>query len=70
MTDIELIDRLCSVNMLLSDIVREQVQIMAQHGIRRAECDDPDTDMNDLFSKCDRADRENDAIEAELRGYV
>ena len=33
MTQIELIDRLCAVNTLLTDIVREQAEIMAQHGI-------------------------------------
>ena len=32
MTQIELIDRLCAVNTLLTDIVREQAEIMAQHG--------------------------------------
>lgn len=33
MTQFELIDRLCAVNTLLTDIVREQAEIMAQHGI-------------------------------------
>lgn len=33
MTQFELIDRLCAVNTLLTDIVREQAAIMAQHGI-------------------------------------
>ena len=33
MTQMELIDRLCAVNTLLTDIVREQAAIMAQHGI-------------------------------------
>lgn len=36
MTQIELIDRLCAVNTLLTDIVREQAEIMAQHGIEAA----------------------------------
>ena len=39
MTQMELIDRLCAVNTLLTDIVREQAAIMAQHGIEEIQTD-------------------------------
>lgn len=65
MTQIELIDRLCAVNTLLTDIVREQAEIMAQHGIEAIQTQDEATDrLDDLFGKRKRAEDENDAIEA------
>lgn len=64
MTQIELIDRLCAVNTLLTDIVMEQAEIMAQHGIEAIQTQD------DLFGKRKRAEDENDAIEAALRKYI
>lgn len=71
MTQMELIDRLCAVNTLLSDIVREQAEIIAQHGIERYP---PKTDtgeeLDDLFGKTRRAEKENDLIEAALRKYI
>ena len=64
MTQFELIDRLCAVNTLLTDIVREQAAIMAQ-------TQDEATDrLDDLFGKYKRAEDENDAIEAALRKYI
>ena len=71
MTQIELIDRLCTVNTLLTDIVREQAEIMAQHGIEAIQTQDEATDrLDDLFWKRKRAEDENDAIEAALRNYI
>ena len=71
MTQIELIDRLCAVNTLLTDIVREQAEILAQHGIEAIQTQDEATDrLDDLFGKRKRAEDENDAIEAALRNYI
>lgn len=71
MTQIELIDRLCAVNTLLTDIVREQAAIMAQHGIEPIQTEDEDTaTLDDLFGKRKRAEDENDAIEAALHKYI
>ena len=71
MTQIELIDRLCAVNTLLTDIVREQAEIMAQHGIEEMQTQNEATDrLDDLFEKRKRAEDENDAIEAALRNYI
>jgi len=71
MTQMELIDRLCAVNTLLTDIVREQAAIMAQHGIEEIQTDaETDAALNGLFGKIERAEAENDAIEAQLRKYV
>ena len=78
MTQIELIDRLCAVNTLLTDIVREQAEIMAQHGIEAIQTQDEATDRlkrrikPDIctFGKRKRAEDENDAIEAALRNYI
>lgn len=71
MTQIELIDRLCAVNTLLTDIVREQAEIMAQHGIEAIQTQDEATDkLDDLFGKRKRTEDENDAIEAALRNYI
>ena len=71
MTQIELIDRLCAVNTLLTDIVREQAEIMAQHGIEEMQTQNEATDrLDDLFEKRKRAEDENDAIEAALRKYI
>lgn len=71
MTQIELIDRLCAVNTLLTDIVREQAEIMTQHGIEAIQTQDEATDrLDDLFGKRKRVEDENDAIEAALRNYI
>ena len=71
MTQIELIDRLCAVNTFLTDIVKEQAEIMAQHGIEAIQTQDEATDrLDDLFWKRKRAEDENDAIEAALRNYI
>lgn len=71
MTQIELIDRMCAVNTLLTDIVREQAEIMAQHGIEAIQTQDEATDrLDDLFGKRKREEDENDAIEAALRNYI
>lgn len=71
MTQIELIKRLCAVNTLLTDIVREQAEIMAQHGIEAIQTQDEATDrLDDLFGKRKRSEDENDAIEAALRNYI
>lgn len=71
MTQIELIDKLCTVNTLLTDIVREQAEIIAQHGIEAIQTQDEATDRLDaLFGKRKRAEDENDAIEAALRKYI
>ena len=52
MTQIELIDRLCAANTLLTDIVREQAEIMAQHGIEAIQTQDESTDrLDELFWK-------------------
>lgn len=59
MTRTELIDRLCAVNVLLTDIVREQAAILEQHGIE-------DIDGN-LSAKVERATTENDLLEIALR---
>lgn len=71
MTQMELIDRLCAVNMLLTNIVREQAMIMAQHGIEEIKTDaETDESLDGLFGRIERAEAENDAIEAELRKYL
>ena len=71
MTQIESIDRLCAVNTLLTDIVREQAEIMAQHGIEAIQTQNEAADrLDDLFGKRKRAEDENDAIEAALRNYI
>lgn len=71
MTQIELIDRLCAVNTFLTDIVREQAEIMTQHGIEAIQTQDEATDrLDDLFGKRKRTEDENDAIEAALRNYI
>lgn len=71
MTQIELIDRLCAVNTFLTDIVKEQAEIMAQHGIEAIQTQDEATDrLDDLFWKRKRAEDENNAIEAALRKYI
>lgn len=60
MTQIELIDRLCAVNTLLTDIVREQAEIMAQHGVENT----------GEMDKKKRAELENDLIEAALHRNI
>lgn len=54
MTQIELIDRLCAVNTILTDIVREQAEIMAQHGI------------DELVDKRQRAEQESATLRTNL----
>ena len=59
------------MNTLLTDIVREQAEIMAQHGIEAIQTQDEATDrLDDLFGKRKRTEDENDAIEAALRNYI
>lgn len=71
MTQMELIDRLCAVNTLLTDIVREQAEIMAQHGIEEIRSDEEtEESIQGLFSKIERATQENDVIEAQLRRFI
>lgn len=67
MTQYELIDRLCAVNSLLSDIVREQAAIIEQHGIEPIQ---QDGDLSKLYGMQKRAEEENDAIEMELRRHL
>lgn len=59
MSTAELIDRLCAVNVLLTDIVREQAAIMQQHGI--------DIVDGGLPERVRRAEDENDLLEQALR---
>lgn len=59
----ELIDRLCAVNTLLTEIVKEQAEIIAQN----------DIDVNSqkkFLDKTEKAEQENDLIEAALRRYI
>ena len=59
------------MNTILTDIVREQAAIMAQHGIEPIQTEDEATaTLDDLFGKRKRAEDENDAIEAALRKYI
>ena len=68
MTQAELIDRLCSVNCLLTDIVREQSQIMAMHGIEPIQSEEEkENSLNRLYGMKQKAEEENDAIEAAIR---
>lgn len=68
MTQAELIDRLCSVNCLLTDIVREQSQIMAMHGIEPIQSEEETEDsLARLYGMKQKAEEENDAIEAAIR---
>lgn len=68
MTDYEIIDRLCSVNSLLMDIVREQEAIIKQYGIEETETDeDAQTGLARLYGMRQAAESENNTIEAELR---
>lgn len=65
MTQIELIDRLCAANEILTEIVREQAAIMAQHGIEEIQQEG----REGLSDRIQRAENENDAIEYELRRH-
>lgn len=59
----ELIDRLCAVNTLLTEIVKEQAEIIAQN----------DIDVNSqkkFLNKTEKAEQENDLIEAALRRCI
>lgn len=68
MTQAELIDRLCSVNCLLTDIVREQSQIMAMHGIEPIQSEEEtENSLTRLYGMKQKAEEENDAIEAAIR---
>ena len=68
MTQAELIDRLCSVNCLLTDIVIEQSQIMAMHGIEPIQSEEEkENSLNRLYGIKQKAEEENDAIEAAIR---
>lgn len=68
MTQAELIDRLCSVNCLLTDIVREQSQIMAMHGIEPIQSEEEtENSLTRLYGMKQRAEEENDAIEVAIR---
>lgn len=68
MTQAELIDRLCSVNCLLTDIVREQSQIMAMHGIEAIQSEEEtENSLTRLYGMTQKAEEENDAIEAAIR---
>jgi hypothetical protein len=62
MTQTELIDRLCVVNVLLTDIVREQAGILEQHGIK--------DESGNLSEKVERATKENDILEVALREWM
>lgn len=71
MTQIELIDKLCTVNTLLTDIVKEQAEIMAQYGIELMGIEDGgENGLDNLYKKCKRAEDENDAIEVGLRSIL
>ena len=59
----ELIDRLCAVNTLLTEIVKEQAEIIAQSDI------DVNSQKN-FLNKTEKAEQENDLIEAALRRYI
>lgn len=62
MSQAELIDRLCAVNVLLTDIVREQAAIMQQHGI--------EVIGGDLPERIQQAGDENDLLELALRSRI
>lgn len=62
MTNDEVIERLCAVNVLLSDIVREQSAIIAQHGIEII--------GGKLADKIEKAETENDLLEIALRRRI
>lgn len=68
MTQMELIDRLCAVNSLMCDIVREQAAIIAQHGIEELKTEEEtEAELQTLFGKTKRMEEENDIIESQLR---
>ena len=70
MTQMELIDRLCAVNSLMCDIVREQAAIIAQHGIEELKTEEEmEAELQTLFGKTKRMDEENDIIESQLRRF-
>lgn len=71
MTGFELIDRLCKVNSLLCDIVKEQAAIMEQHGIEEIRTEEEcEESLSRLYGMKKRAEEENDAIEVQLRKYM
>ena len=68
MTQMELIDRLCAVNSLMCDIIREQAAIIAQHGIEELKTEEEtEAELQTLFGKTKRMEEENDIIESQLR---
>lgn len=67
MTQYELIDRLCNVNSLLCDIVKEQSALIAQHDIEPIVQDSQE--LSKLYEMKEKAETENNLIEAELRRY-
>ena len=68
MTQMELIDRLCAVNSLMCDIVREQAAIIVQHGIEELKTEEEtEAELQTLFGKTKRMEEENDIIESQLR---
>lgn len=68
MTQMELIDRMCAVNSLMCDIVREQAAIIAQHGIEELKTEEEtEAELQTLFGKTKRMEEENDIIESQLR---
>lgn len=59
MSTAELIDRLCAVNVILTDIVRKQAAIIQQHGIEVVD--------GDVEAKIQKAEEENDILEYNMR---
>lgn len=64
MSLIEIIDKLCHVTTVLSDLVREQSSVMAQSGVVLM---DDGTDGNAISRLQEQADTELDEIEMALR---
>lgn len=63
----ELIDKLCHVTTVLSDIVRKQTEIIRQHDII---IDEECEAGKELVKEIDAADSELDLIEYHLRGKI
>lgn len=64
MSLIEIIDKLCHVTTVLSDLVREQSNVMAQYGVVLM---DDGSDENAILRLQAQADEELDEIEMALR---
>lgn len=69
MTQIELIDRLCAVNTLLTDIVREQAEIMAQHGIEAIQTQDEAREDATILTKLENIQNTMIEVKSEMRSY-